>query len=209
VLCRQYAPQSLFGVFRRLGLHVPPTIADPMNMNIHADAGSAIANRHHQIGCFPTDPRERHQFVDGVRHDSAIHLQEATANLVDRFGFRPIKPDWKDRPFDLAERQLEQRPRCVRQREEPGAGLTGRLVFGSQTKETGDKNAEGVAIRLASDDADDRLLPLPDLALYDPEGSMDLLLTHGPERRTDEQNLTNRTSLLGEDYSGLRLANHF
>jgi len=37
----------------------------------------------------------------------------------------------------------------------------------------------------ASDDADDRLLPLPDFALYDPEGGVDLLLTHGPERRAD------------------------
>src|SRR5574341_541933 len=101
---------------------------------------------------------------------------------MDRLGFRAIEPDRIDRAFDLTKGQLEQHLRRVPQRKEPSAGCTGGLILGSQAEKTGDEDAKGVAIRLASDDANDRFLPLSDLAPDNPESGMDLLLAHGPER---------------------------
>jgi len=98
------------------------------------------------------------------------------------FGFRPVEPNGINRLFDLSERKGQHRGRLMRQCEQPDAGFTCRLVFGSETEETRNKDAKGVSVRLARHHADDRLLPLPDLALdYSKRGS-DLVLAHGRRR---------------------------
>lgn len=103
---------------------------------------------------------------------------------MNRFGFRPVEPDWIDRLFDLRQWESQHRGRLMREREEPGTGFTSRLVFGSETEEAGNEDAKGVSIRLAGHHAKDRLLPLPNLALHDSKRSSDLILAHGQELDT-------------------------
>jgi len=153
-----------------------------MDVDIHTDARFAIANRHHQVRRFSADPRQRDQFLDGVGNRSAINLQKATTNGVNGFGFCPVESDRIDSALDLLERESQHGGRLMRQREEPGTGVSGRLIFGSETEETRYEDAEGVSVRLARHYADDRLLPLPNLALYDSKRSSDLVLAHGGGR---------------------------
>ena len=177
--CRQFPAQRLLGFFRCLRLHVAPAIADPMHVDIHADTGLAIRDRHHQVRRFPADPRQSDQLLDGVGNCASIDVQQATANGMDRFGFRPVEPDGIDRAFDLPEWKDQHRGRLMRQREQPGTGFTGRLVFGPEAEETGYEDAEGVSVRLARHYAEDRLFPLPNLALHNSKRGSDLVLAHG------------------------------
>lgn len=68
---------------------------------------------------------------------------------MDRFGFRPVETDGIDGLFDLLKRKGQHRGRLMRQREEPATGFTGRFIFGSEAEETGNEDAEGIAVRLA------------------------------------------------------------
>ena len=150
-----------------------------MHVNIDADTWLAIGDRHDQVRRFPADPRQSDQFLDGVGNCASIDIQQATANSMDGFGLGPVEADRIDRAFDLLEREGQHRDRLMCQRVQPGAGLTGRLVFGPETEETGYEDAEGIPVRLARHHAEDRLLPLPNLALHDLKRSSDLILAHG------------------------------
>jgi hypothetical protein len=150
-----------------------------MHVDIHADAGLAIADRHHQVRRFPADPRQCDQLLDGVGDYASISVQQTTANGMNGLGFRPVEPDGIDGAFDLPERQGQHRGRLMRQGEQPGTGFTRRLVFGSEAEETGYKDAKGISVRLARHHADNRLLPLPDLALHNSKRCSDLVLAHG------------------------------
>jgi hypothetical protein len=122
---------------------------------------------------------------------------------MDGFGFRPVEPDGIDGTFDLQEREGQHRGRPMRQREEPGTGFTGGLVLGPEAEETGNEDAKGISVRLARHDADDRLFPLPNLALHYLKRSSDLILAHGQERiRMPWKDAINRT---GEPVEGLLL----
>src|SRR4249920_3228460 len=101
------------------------------------------------------------------------------------FGFCPVEPDGIDGAFDLLEREGQHRGWLMRQREQPGTGFTRRLVFGPEAEETGNKDAKWVPVRLARHHAEDRLLPLPNLALHDSKRSSDLILAHGQGRDTE------------------------
>ena len=76
-------------------------------------------------------------------------------------------------------RDGQHRSRLMRQREQPDTGFTGRLIFGSEAEKTGDEDAKGISVRLARHHAEDRLIPLPNLALHDSKRSSDLILAHG------------------------------
>ena len=178
----QFSAEHLLSFFRRLRLYVTPAIADSMHMDIYANTGPAIADRHHQVRRFPADSRQRDQFIDGIRDYSSIHVQQAAANGMNGFGFRPVEPDGINRLFDLPERKSQHRGRPMRQCEQPGAGFMCRLVFGSEAEETRNKDAKGVSVRLARHCADDRFLPLPDLTLDDSKRGSDLILAHGRGR---------------------------
>ena len=131
---------------------------------------------------------------------------------MNRFGFRPVEPDGIDGAFDLLEREGQHRGRLMRQREQPGTGFTGRLVFGPKAEETGYEDAEGISVRLACHHAEDRLLPLPNLALHNSKRSSDLILAHGQGRDTEAlggMRSTERASPWKNAYSGLRFDNHF
>ncbi len=93
------------------------------------------------------------------------------------------------------------RGRLMRQCEEPGTGFTCRLVFGPEAEEARYEDAEGISVRLARHHAEDRLLPLPNLALHDSKRSSDLILAHGRGRNTEGlgRNAINRT---GEPVEG-------
>src|SRR5689334_15840693 len=58
VALRESGAERLFGLFRRLRLHISPTVADPVNMDIHADPRFLVADRYHQIGCLSADACE-------------------------------------------------------------------------------------------------------------------------------------------------------
>ena len=150
-----------------------------MHVDIHADAGLAIADCHHQVRRFPPDPRQRDQLLDGVGDYASINVQQTTTNGMNGFGFRSIEPDGVDGAFDLLEREGQHRVRLMRQRKQPGTGFTCRLIFRSEAEETGYKDAKGVSVRLARHHADNRLFPLPDLALHDSKRCSDLVLAHG------------------------------
>jgi hypothetical protein len=128
------------------------------------------------------------------------------------FGFRPVKPDGIDGALDLLEREGQHRGRLMRQGEQPGTGFTCRLVFGPETEEARHEDAEGVSVRFARHHADDRLLPLPNLALHNSKRNRDLVLAHG--RGRDMKALrglrsTEWASPWKDAYSGLRFDNHF
>ena len=73
----------------------------------------------------------------------------------------------------------------MRQRKQPGTGFMCRLVFCPETEEAGYEDAEGVSVRKACDHADDRLLPLANLALNNSKRSSDLILAHGRGRNVN------------------------
>ena len=54
--CRQLPAQRLFSFLRCLRPHITPSVADPMYVNIHTDAGLAITDRHHQVRRLPSNP---------------------------------------------------------------------------------------------------------------------------------------------------------
>ena len=153
-----------------------------MHVDIHADAGLAIADRHHQVRRFPADPRQSDQLLDGVGNSASIDVQKATANCMNGFGFCPVEPDGIDRAFDLPEREGQHRGRLMRQGEEPGTGFTCRLVFGPEAEEARNEDTKGIPVRLARYHAEDRFLPLPNLALHDSKHGSDLILAHGRGR---------------------------
>jgi hypothetical protein len=100
----------------------------------------------------------------------------------------------------------------MRQREQPGTGFTGRLVFGPEAEEARYEDAEGVSIRLACHHTEDRLLPLLNLTLYDSKRGSDLILAHGRVRNMKAlggMRSTERASPWKDAYSGLRFDNHF
>ena len=181
---RQFPTERLFSFLRRLRPHVAPAIADPMHVDIHANAGLTIADRHHQVRCFPANPRQSDQFLDGVGNRSTIDVEKATANGMNGFGFRPVEPDGIDHAFDLLEREHQHGCWLVCQLEQPGAGFPCRLVFGPETEEARYEDTEGVSIRVARHHAEDRLFPLPNLALDDSKRRSDLILAHGGGRET-------------------------
>ena len=153
-----------------------------MHVDIHADAGLAIADRHHQVRRFPADPRQSDQLLDRVGNSASIDIQKATANCMNGFGFCPVEPDGIDGAFDLPEREGQHRGRMMRQGEEPGTGFTCGLVFGPEAEEARYEDTKGIPVRLACHHAEDRFLPLPNLALHDSKRSSDLILAHGRGR---------------------------
>lgn len=104
---------------------------------------------------------------------------------MNRFGFHPVESDGIDGAFDLPEREGQHRSRLMRQREQPGTGFTGRLVFGPEAEEAGNEDAKGISVRLSRHYAEDRLLPLPNLALHNSKRRSDLILAHGQEKYTE------------------------
>lgn len=128
------------------------------------------------------------------------------------FGFRPVESDGIDGAFDLLEREGQHRGRVMRQREQPATGFTCRLVFGPEAEEARYEDAEGVSVRVARHHTEDRLLPLPNLALHDSKRSSDLILAHGRGREMKALKVmrsTERASPWKDAYSGLRFINHF
>ena len=183
-----------------------------MHVDIHADAGLAIADRHHQVCRFPADPRQSDQLLDGVGNRSSIDVQKATANGMNGFGFCPVESDGIDGAFDLLEWESQHRGRLMRQRKQPATGFTCRLVFGPEAEEAGHEDAEGVSVRLARHHAEDRFLPLPNLALHDLKRNSDLILAHGRGREMKAlrgMRSTERAGPWKDAYSGLRFDNHF
>ena len=154
-----------------------------MHVDIHADAGLAVADRHHQVRRFLADPRQSDQLLDGVGNRSSIDVQKATANCMNGFGFCPVEPDGIDGAFDLPEREGQHGDRVMRQLEEPGTGFTCRLVFGPEAEKARNEDAKGIPVRLARHHAEDRFLPLPNLALHDSKRSSDLILAHERGRK--------------------------
>lgn len=190
----QLSTERLLSFLRRLRPYVTPAIADPMYMDIYANAGPAIADRHHQVRRFPADPRQRDQLLDGIGNCASIHVQQAAANGMNGFGFRPVESNGVNRLFNLPERKDQHCGRLMRQCEQPSTGLACRLVFRSKAEKTGDKDAKGVPVRLARDHADHRLLPPPNLALDYSERCSDLVLAHGRRkaRKTFGENAISR-----------------
>jgi hypothetical protein len=46
----KFLAQRLLALVRRLGLDIPPSIADPVHMDVHANAGLAVSDCHDQVG---------------------------------------------------------------------------------------------------------------------------------------------------------------
>lgn len=179
---RQFPTERLFSFLRRLRPHVAPAIANPMHVDIHANSGLTIADRHHQVRCFSANPRQSDQLLDGVGDYASIHVQQTTADGMNGFSFRPVEPDGIDHAFDLLEREGQHGGWLVCQLEQPGTGFPCRLVFGPEAEETRYEDTEGVSIRVARHHAEDRLFPLPNLALDDSKRRSDLILAHGRRR---------------------------
>jgi len=153
-----------------------------MHVDVHANAGFTIADRHHQIRCFPANPRQSDQFLDGAGNRSSIDVEKAAANGMNGFGFRPVEPDGIDRAFDLLEREGQHGGRLVCQLEQPGAGFPCRLVFGPEAEEARNEYAKRVSVRVARHHAENRLFPLLNLALDDSKRRSNLILAHGRGR---------------------------
>jgi len=98
---------------------------------------------------------------------------------MDGLRFCPVESDGIYGLLDLPEREGQHGGRLICQREQSGAGFRCRLVSGPKAEKTRYENAKGVSVRLARDDADNRILPLPDFALYDSKRSSNLVLAHG------------------------------
>src|SRR4029078_9400530 len=208
---RQFPPECLFSFLGRLCPHVAPTIADSMNVDIHTDARLAIAHGHHQVRRFPADPRQSDQLINGIGNRSSIDIQKAATNGMNGFGFRPVEPDGIDRTFDLLERKGQHGGRLMCQLKKPGTGFPRRLVFGPEAEEARNEYAKRVSIRVTRHHAENRLFPLPYLALDNSKRGIDLILAHGQEKGDEdrERAAIYRASPWKDAYSGLRFDNHF
>ena len=63
ILAGKFLAQGLFGLIRGLGRHIPPSIGDPMHMNIDTDARLLVADSHDQIRCFSSYARQCQQLI--------------------------------------------------------------------------------------------------------------------------------------------------
>jgi hypothetical protein len=127
------------------------------------------------------------------------------------FGFRPVEPDGIDRTFDLLERKGQHGGRLMCQLKQPGTGFPRRLVFGPEAEEARNEYAKRVSIRVTRHYAENRLFPLPDLALDNSKRRIDLILAHGQEKGDEDRGRAAiyRASPWKDAYSGLRFDNHF
>jgi hypothetical protein len=60
----KFLAQSLLALVRRLGLDIPPSIADPVHVDVHANARLAVSDCHYQVGRLSSYTRQSQQFID-------------------------------------------------------------------------------------------------------------------------------------------------
>src|SRR6266508_1203463 len=145
VTSRQPRAQRHLGLLGRHGSHIAPAVRDPVDVDVHADAGLVIGLGHDQIGGLAPDALERQQVVDRVGHPAAEALEEIAGDLPDDTRLGAVETNGEDGALDLARREAQDAGRGVREREEPrGRGSRG-FVLGAEREEAGDEDVEGVA----------------------------------------------------------------
>src|SRR5579864_7244318 len=83
ITARQNLSQRRLGMLGRFRSHQAPSIRNPMDVRVDADAGFAERFGYHQVWSFAADALERQQLVDLVRH-SAAELAEQIATKIGR-----------------------------------------------------------------------------------------------------------------------------
>jgi hypothetical protein len=102
VTARQHGPQSGFGFFRGRGQHQAPSVRNPMDMGVNADARLAVRFGNYQIGGFPPHPFERQQVADFIRHPPVELIDQVAANLMYDARLGAIEPYRVDAILQLA-----------------------------------------------------------------------------------------------------------
>ena len=100
VFAGKFLAEGLFGFVRAFRRHISPPIADPMHVNINTDTRLSIAHRDDQIRRFTPDPGQRLQLIERIGNMVIISFEELRADLLNLFGFCPVKPDWVNGFFD-------------------------------------------------------------------------------------------------------------
>lgn len=91
VAARQELAEGEFGFLGGPGVHDVQTVADAVNMGIHADAGFAESNGDDQVSRLAAYTLEREQGFEIVRDLAAMLFEQRAANALDRSGLRAVE----------------------------------------------------------------------------------------------------------------------
>jgi hypothetical protein len=60
----KFLAQSLLALVRRLGLDIAPSIAYPVHVNVHANAGLTVSDCHDQVGRLSSYTGQSQEFIN-------------------------------------------------------------------------------------------------------------------------------------------------
>jgi len=166
-----------FGLFGRLGLDVAPSIGDPMDMRVDADAGFFIAQCHDQICRLSTDAFELQKLVNFIGNFSRVVVNQASANLQNIFCLGFVKADGVDQLLNLLGRELEHCLRRIGNREQTTRGLRCGGILSAQTENARYENSERALVSL-SHQCHDGCLPFRHFAAQNPYDRVNLAGCH-------------------------------
>jgi hypothetical protein len=173
----KFLPQSHFRLFRRFRLNVSPTVGDPVNMGVNADARFAESQGDDQICGFTAHTGQFHQFVQVVGYPAVVKGQENSTNLFDVFGLGLIESHRVYTLFDARNSQACHRMRLSGQLKQPLAGGIGRLVLRPQGQQARYEHGE----RRCRVMADCRQAPFLNRLSQDSKNGMNLSIAHNSE----------------------------
>ena len=103
----ELGPKRGLGFIRILGLYVPPSVGDAMDMNVDTDPGFGVTQRDHQVGGFPSDPLECEEVLDGIRDPPLKTIDQMLRNLPQRLCLVPVESTRKDGLLDGCDSAIE------------------------------------------------------------------------------------------------------
>jgi len=84
------------------------SLGQPFDMGIDSDAGHAEGIAKDHVGGFPSDPRQRHQFLQCPGNLTGETLHQLGTALADESGLVPIIAGWSDEGFQFGRIRLSE-----------------------------------------------------------------------------------------------------
>jgi hypothetical protein len=97
----QQFPEGEFGLSGILGLDQPPSIANAVDMGVHADSGFVVPESNDQVGGLSSDSLEGQQFLNAVGNLSLVFLYNSFPKVSDSPGLDPVEAYGVDGLLDL------------------------------------------------------------------------------------------------------------
>jgi hypothetical protein len=166
-----------FGIIGSFGAHIPPDIADPMDVGIDTDARQPEADRQREIGGLPPNARERKQRIEIGRNLPMVAFNQLAAHLDNATSLGIVEANRIDQFGDTLFPQFDHGCGGIGSGKEARSNDCGKGVFGSQAQNGGNQNTKGVAIFFGHT-VNQRLLILWHLGPQYRHGRMNIKIGH-------------------------------